>query len=803
MSISDHTRRILWGRSGGICARCGRRLIVDANDRDREALVGQECHIISAKPKGPRHGAPPPGGYDGIANLLLLCSVCHDVVDRQPWSFSAEALREIKSGREAQIAQRLTSGHFACVPVRTLNFVGRKRYLARIANCLDRHGAVALHGIGGVGKSVLAAHFARTEQARYDIVWWARAERPETLRRDLAELAIKLGVVPTSQIEESVAERAALDWLQVNGRWLLIFDDAVSPAGVADWIPRSVLGHVLITSRAHADWQALGAQPVAVHVWHGAESREFLTKRTGERDEMTLDTLADTLGDLPLALEQAAAYINSMGLTVSNYLERMRGDASELAGRGRPLGYPHTVATVWSLAFAQAAEDRVARGLLDACAYFAPDAIPRDLIEMYRAADVTGQRLDDAIGRLLGYALLTDAADATVSMHRLLQAHARHRMSAGDRKRALYRAATLLAERFPSAPQRPECWPACERLLAHVLRVAEHASVVAVPDTLPPLLVQLGRYLGARAELSLAISTTEQAVGFIEDSRGRDHWMLAGPLVQLGMLQRQRGDSQAAIATLERALRIDARARLMREEPGSETEGYDGPVVVYIDNPKPLGDALISYAHTSLGAALRQLGNVEEATVILKRALEIAKETYGPNHPSLAPALTALGGVLRERGDLNQAREALERALTIEKDAHGWHHRGVAFTLTALGPVLNDLGCPDEAVAVLGGAVGILEGLYGPEHLSLAPALSALGGVLSARGDVGGARAAIERAVTIEKAAFGDGDPRTALTLTQLAEVSTTMEEGTAVQDGVAAARAEPLADVEPEAPGG
>jgi hypothetical protein len=110
MGISTHTRRILWARSGGLCAKCARPIIEDRTDTDREALVGQECHIVSAATHGPRHEPPPHGGYDAIENLILLCSLCHDVVDAQPGSYPPDALRRLKAGHERKVSRRLQGG---------------------------------------------------------------------------------------------------------------------------------------------------------------------------------------------------------------------------------------------------------------------------------------------------------------------------------------------------------------------------------------------------------------------------------------------------------------------------------------------------------------------------------------------------------------------------------------------------------------------------------------------------------------------------------------------------------------------
>jgi hypothetical protein len=169
------------------------------------------------------------------------------------------------------------------VPVMTRTFVGRERELEQLAAGLSGDGAVAvtqvdaIHGLGGVGKTQLAARYARLHRGDYDVVWWLHAEQPATLHADLAALAVSLGLVD-ADVEEHVAVGAALDWLERNRRWLLVFDNAPVPAAIAELVPEGEGGHVLITSRTHADWRALGARPIALDVWERAESLAFYAR---------------------------------------------------------------------------------------------------------------------------------------------------------------------------------------------------------------------------------------------------------------------------------------------------------------------------------------------------------------------------------------------------------------------------------------------------------------------------------------------------------------------------------------------
>lgn len=108
MAISNKDRKILWGRSAGLCAYCRRDLVKDSTTSDRESVVGDECHIISKKPGGPRGGENWPDPLDSYSNLILLCKVHHKLVDDQPNTFTSTRLRSLKRAHEEWVS--LTRG---------------------------------------------------------------------------------------------------------------------------------------------------------------------------------------------------------------------------------------------------------------------------------------------------------------------------------------------------------------------------------------------------------------------------------------------------------------------------------------------------------------------------------------------------------------------------------------------------------------------------------------------------------------------------------------------------------------------
>jgi hypothetical protein len=221
---------------------------------------------------------------------------------------------------------------------RNPSFTGRMGLLDRLRAGLAASGrrpaVVALTGMGGVGKSQLALEYAYRWQADYDRVWWVRAEQPATLLADYAALATELGLPERDDPDQDVAVAAVRGWLERNQRWLLVFDNAEEGAAVRPVLPRGGGGGVVITSRNPA-WRR-EASAIPVDVLSRDEAVAFLLERTGQHDPQAAEELADAIGELPLALEQAGAYIDEQGGTLSGYVRGLRTRAPELFAAGQP-----------------------------------------------------------------------------------------------------------------------------------------------------------------------------------------------------------------------------------------------------------------------------------------------------------------------------------------------------------------------------------------------------------------------------------------------------------------------------------
>lgn len=302
------------------------------------------------------------------------------------------------------------------LPVRPRLFVGRTTELDRLDAALAAPGGVvvqAVHGLGGIGKSTLAAHWAATRTHGCVPVRWINAYSATSVQEGLVELATALeSDLPDALSPEALAERA-LQWLATHTGWLLILDNVNDPADIASLLARPTSGRFLITSRLATAWHNV-TTIVRLDVLDEAESLDLLIRIAAHAGPWDLDgatELCAELGHLPLAIEQAAAYLAQNPRTTSRaYLALLDEYPAEMYGDGA-VATPdeRTIAKIWNVTLDRITALRPqAANLLRLLAWYAPDQIPATLLD--GLADPPA--LNKAIGLRTAYSMITpDPAD--------------------------------------------------------------------------------------------------------------------------------------------------------------------------------------------------------------------------------------------------------------------------------------------------------------------------------------------------------------------------------------------------------
>ncbi|MFC5219690.1 tetratricopeptide repeat protein [Streptomyces coerulescens] len=631
--------------------------------------------------------------------------------------------------------------------------------------------AQSVRGMGGIGKSTLVLHHAHTYLAAgHGPVWWIEASSSAAVTAGLASLATALNPVHAAlPLDEAAAW--AVTWLQGRTGWLLIFDNAEEPADLRPYLGRLSTGQVLVTTRRDLPWQDLGT-PVRLETLTPETALAVLqeiTERHSDSDAAALAELTNELGHLPLALQQAGAYLAQTRTSASNYLAQLRADPAGVLAATAP-GDPHqrTIAQLWSVTLsALNSADPHAVDLLRVLAYSAPEPLPRRVLAN---ALHTHQAVDHALGVLAAYSMIT-LTDATVTVHRLVQAVLRITTpkpiappQPGAIRRLLRRsrptppphpsesALKLLHEAMPSSsPDDVEGWPEWQRLLPHLQTVGRHQGGTRLVSQLATVLGQAGFYLLARGQADQALPLDKRALEITEAALGPDHPDTALRLSSLGRTLSDLGRYAEALPLEARALQI-AEVAL----------GPDHPTTASRLN--------------NLASTFSDLGRHAEALPLAQRALEITEGALGPDHPDTALRLGNLGRTLSALGRDAEALLLEERALQISEAALGPDHPDTALRLSNLASTLSALGRHAEALPLAQRALQITEAALGPDHPDTAVRLGNLGRTLSALGSHAEALPLDERALQISEATLGPDHPDTALRLGNLASTLNALE---------------------------
>jgi DNA-binding SARP family transcriptional activator/tetratricopeptide (TPR) repeat protein len=677
-----------------------------------------------------------------------------------------------------------------CLPPDNPKFCGRDGLLRELAASLSPSGVVALHGLPGIGKTQLALAYAHRQDL--PVVWWCPAENPDVVDVSLAWLAAELGIGVAGDVDRTrIALRRAL--AERDG-WLIVFDNAERLDHIRTWLPSTGAGQVLITSR-NPDWEGY-AKSVAVPPFTLAESTAFLLRRTGHVSAKA-EALADRLGHLPLALEQASAFCMRTGETLAAYLQFLDQRAGELLARGQTSDYDGTVATTWQIAFQRVeADDPGAVDVLRACAYLAADDVPMTLLSaaVPRLADPL--RLADAIGALMRYSLV-DRQGPALSVHRLVQDLVRTTVSDADRRATLDALVAALARAAPVDPQAMPLWPEWDRYVPHIGAVLGHLDALDHwPESLGDLISRTAVHLDERGAYLAASRLLNIALGLAGRARPADSLLRARLLTELGRVLDRSGcemhgardllyealgilestPETSALAvgrTLSRLAHALHCADLLTD--ALDVHGRAVPLLREAGDRRELAHGLTDY-----GFSLWQTKDLPAARRAFAEAIELFEAELGDTHPDVAAARSGLGVVLQDDGRLDEAGEQYERALAVLVAAHpdaGEAHPDIAQTLDKLGYLLRLTGDVAGATDCHERAVAALHQLFGAHDPRVAMALSNLGLDQLTAGAVADALRSQERAMAIFTETYGEEHSSTLMAAARRAAVAARIAE--------------------------
>ncbi|MEU0179096.1 FxSxx-COOH system tetratricopeptide repeat protein [Streptomyces massasporeus] len=566
-------------------------------------------------------------------------------------SETAEAHRPQQTPEAEPLMQRTTTATPALlvnVPMRNTSFVGRQALLRAVEEQLAAQDTAAvlpnaLHGLGGVGKSQLALEYIYTRQRDYRIICWIPAERESLILAALSSLASQLGVAPAGQdslgaAAANTAVPAVLEALRTGtpyDNWLLVFDNAEDIEAVRGYFPHNGPGKVIVTSR-NRGWERV-ATSLPVNVFERDESIELLQKRATDLPREDADRLAEALGDLPLAVEQAGAWLGVTGMEVDEYLDLLAQRSPEILEIEQSPDYPVSVAAAWDISLERIRENNPgARQLLDICASMAPEPIPRSILRSSRGVNITPQvdpmlrepiKLNRAIRDLSQFSLIkVDSRAGTLQMHRLLQTVLLAKLSEEERERMRDAAHQLLsaANRGPFGSSQE--WRDYQALLPHVLA---SQAVTSTDPYVRDLVYDTMWFLYYWGDHEGAASFGRQAWSAWLAASGEEDLYVVRMTKGFAFLLRQVGQIAESIPLTEKALGVSRRMEVEPEE--------------LIDSLCEMSDA-----H-------RYQGRFQEARDLGKEATELARSLFGPDDPATLRASHSWGVDLRLCGEFEEA----------------------------------------------------------------------------------------------------------------------------------------------------
>ena len=691
-------------------------------------------------------------------------------------------------------------------------FTGRKYVLNAVyeAFCSEKaaNQIQALSGLGGIGKTQIALEYAYRYHSEYRVILWLRGDTREKMFSDIVAMAALLNLKEQYNQEPQQVVEAVRSWLRKNTKWLLIIDNIEDFKLVRAILPAMARGHTLLTTRTQTTGNV--AQRIDVEKMLSEEGVLFLLKRTKvvKQDADLHDTtpadcqqaraIVEALAGLPLALDQAGAYIEETGCTLANYLQRYQVRRMKLLSMrgGFAFDHPAPVTTTFSSTFERIEKSsQTAMELLRFCAFLHPDAIPEELI-MQGAAELgaTLQRvavdplsLDATIVALRKYSLISrNAGTDMLSIHPLVQAVLQDSMVEKTRLLWAERAVRAVNLALPAVGD-VYMWHRCQQYMPHVLhcvKLIDEWKIVS-PEA-ARLLKQAGIYLQIQAQYAQAHLLFERAATMRCALSGEDvetgasliylfwHYYHQGqytlaeqPVWQALKLMQETPNAQQLLASC-----LEAAAYLCYQQAKySQAEDYFLQALALYERRVGLQHPSVVCIFSGLGDVSLALARYDRAERFFWDALNIWRQMPEPQHPFMCASLHGLASLALLRGRYAQAELYLEQERAhLEQTLHPLHP-SLADNLNNWALLALARGKYQQAAPLLRQALNILEQSVGVQHPIAGCTLDTLGQLSYLQHEYVAAEQFFQKAQRIREEASGVEHPAVLTTVNHLADV--------------------------------
>jgi tetratricopeptide (TPR) repeat protein/transcriptional regulator with XRE-family HTH domain len=636
-------------------------------------------------------------------------------------------------------------------------FTGRDSLLRDLHEELGRKGTtvpnqtIILSGLGGVGKTQVAIEYAYRYVYDYAAILWVAAETQESLMASFTTLADVLYLPERHTREQQPLIKAVHRWLDKHGDWLLIFDNVEDLGLVKPFLPAARSGAVLLTTRLQNGGglaKSIGLKPMT-----SEEGLQFLLSRTGLlnsndlsntlplKETQAAQSIIEFMDGLPLALDQAGAYIEATRCSLQNYLHLLQTTQLRLLDeRDAYADHPLSVSKTFTLAFERLSQkSALAADLLTVCAFLGSDAIPETFFSegavylgpTFEALAADPLQFNAAIKMLQAYSFVQrNTSTQTLTIHRLLQVVIKERMSEADQRMWAIRVLCAMNQLFPwDEKAQDDYWQIGKHLLPHAL-----------------VCIALGEQW-CRDEVPYITLMCHVATYLLESAC----YIEAESLYNRALDAGQALGSDFCVAEVLCGL---ARLYWIQDKHGMAELLYR-QVLLMLEQVQEAGRPLMVKALCELASLYSRKGKYAEAEALGQRALRMQEQALGMEHPQVASVLYNLAGLCYEQGKYVEAESLYQRALRIRQYALGMEHPQVASVLNNLAEVYRGQGKYVEAEPLYQQALRIWEQGLGPEHPRVAYPLNNLAEVYREQGKYVEAEPLYQRALRIWEQGLG------------------------------------------------